>query len=55
MVRSAATAALAAGSIVAAALRRRISGTEGDGRERGDAQDNFRDSFHCNSPYDLTL
>jgi hypothetical protein len=50
MLHFAATA-VAARSIVTAALRRRIGGTDGDGRERGDAQNNFRDSFHGNSPF----
>jgi hypothetical protein len=50
MFHVAATAAFAAGSVVTAALRSRVGGTDGDSRERGCGQDDFRDSFHCNSP-----
>jgi hypothetical protein len=49
----AATAVLAAGSVVAATLRRRETGTDREGRQRGDTKNNFRDSFHCNSPFDF--
>ena len=50
VVRLAATTALAARSVVTAVLRRRKAGADGKSRERGDAQYNFRNVFHCNSP-----
>ena len=45
-----AATAVAAGSIRAAVLRGGEAGPDSDSRERGDAQYDFRNSFHCNSP-----
>jgi hypothetical protein len=50
MLRFAANSALAARSVRAAILRHLETGGEGDGRERGDAQNDFRHAFHGNSP-----
>jgi hypothetical protein len=50
-MRQFAATPVAAGPIRAAILRLGEARAESEGRERDDAEDNFRDSFHGNSPF----